>query len=110
MPLAVGERLVAFSHLFAGADVRVHGTGPAFAGGGGASTYIIEVLGYDYQRVREIAEDLGRRLRRFPRIRDVDTHSSGRWSEPDRATEFVLRVHRPASRFTASPGTTLPST
>jgi HAE1 family hydrophobic/amphiphilic exporter-1 len=94
-PVAIRERLVAFSHSFAGADLRVHGSGPAFANGPGASTYMIRVLGYDYRKVREIAEDLGRRLERFPRVRDVNTHAAERSFNADRVTELVLRLHHP---------------
>lgn len=96
VPVAIKEQLEAYSHLYGGAEVRVYGYGPSFYGGGGSvPTYSIKVLGYNYEKVREIAEDLGARLRRFPRIQDVDTNASGAWYERDRATEVVLRVDRP---------------
>jgi HAE1 family hydrophobic/amphiphilic exporter-1 len=95
VPLAIKERLEAYSHLFGGAEVRVYGYGPSFYGGGGTPpNYSIQVLGYNYERVREIAEELGRRLQRFSRIQEVDTNASGRWFERDRATEIVLRIDR----------------
>ena len=95
VPVIIKEQMVAFSHQFGGAEVRVYGFGPSFYGGGGGSpNYSIQVLGYNYERVQEIAEDLGRRLQRFSRIRDVDTNSSGRWFERDKATEVVLRLDR----------------
>src|SRR5690606_32920589 len=82
IPVAIKEQLVAFSHGFGGAEVRVYGYGPSFYGGGSSPpNYSIRVFGYNYETVREIAEDLGRRLRRFSRIRD-------------RATEIVLRINR----------------
>jgi HAE1 family hydrophobic/amphiphilic exporter-1 len=93
--VAIKEQMVAFSHSFTGAEVRVYGYGPSFyGGGGGAPNYGIQVLGYNYLQVRDIAEDLGTRLRRLSRIVDVDTNSSGSYYNRDRATEFVVRVNR----------------
>jgi HAE1 family hydrophobic/amphiphilic exporter-1 len=76
--------------------VSIQGFGPGFfgGGGGGAPSYGIQVLGYNYETVREIAEDLGRRLQRYPRIREVDTNSSSGWYSRERATEIVLRLDR----------------
>jgi hydrophobic/amphiphilic exporter-1 (mainly G- bacteria), HAE1 family len=97
IPVSVKEQLEAYSHQYGGAEVRVYGYGPSFYGGGGSPpNYSIQVLGYNYERVRDIADDVGRRLRRFSRIQDVDTNSDGAWFQRDRATEVVLRVDRPA--------------
>jgi HAE1 family hydrophobic/amphiphilic exporter-1 len=52
------------------------------------------VLGYNYEQVRDIAEDLGERLKRFSRIQEVDTNASGQWFEHDRATEVAVRIDR----------------
>ncbi|NIN72502.1 MAG: MMPL family transporter [Gemmatimonadetes bacterium] len=87
--------MVAYSYLFAGAEVRVYGFGPSFYGGGGSPpTYTIKLLGYNYEIVREIAEDLARRLSRFNRVREVDTNVSSWWWS-DKAFEFFLSVNRP---------------
>ncbi|HUH13586.1 MAG TPA: efflux RND transporter permease subunit [Longimicrobiales bacterium] len=95
VPVAIKEQLVAYSHLYGGAEVRVYGFGPSFYGGGSSPpNYSIKVLGYNYEMVREIAEDLGRRLQRVPRIRDVNTNSSTQWFQRDRASELVLRLDR----------------
>ncbi|HEX5727339.1 MAG TPA: efflux RND transporter permease subunit, partial [Longimicrobiaceae bacterium] len=95
IPPAIKERLESYSHLFGGAEVRVYGYGPSFYGGGTAPpNYSIQVLGYQYETVRNLAEELGERLRRFARIQDVDTNATGQWFERDRATEVVLRVDR----------------
>jgi len=95
VPPAIKQQMEAYSHTFTGAEVRVFGYGPSFyGGGGGAPTYGIQVLGYNYERVRDIAEDLGRRLERHSRVVDVDTNaSSGRFTR-DRAWEFVATVDR----------------
>jgi HAE1 family hydrophobic/amphiphilic exporter-1 len=95
IPVAIKEQMEAYSHLFGGSEVRVYGYGPSFYGGGGSPpNYSIRVLGYNYQQVRDIAEDLGERLKRFSRIQDVDTNASGQWFEHDRATEVVVRIDR----------------
>jgi HAE1 family hydrophobic/amphiphilic exporter-1 len=96
-PLAVQDELTAYSYLFGGTDVRVYGRGPSFYGGGSSPpNYSIKVLGYNYVTVREIAEDLGRRLERFSRIREVDTNASGSFFQRDKATEIVLALDRAA--------------
>jgi HAE1 family hydrophobic/amphiphilic exporter-1 len=96
VPMALKEQMVAYSYSFTGADVRVYGYGPSFyGGGGGAPNYGIQVLGYNYLQVRDIAEDIGRRLRQLSRVVDVDTNSSaGNFYNRDRASEFVVRVNR----------------
>ncbi len=95
VPVAIKEQMVAYSYLFAGAEVRVYGFGPSFYGGGGSPpTYTIKLLGYNYEIVREIAEDLARRLSRFNRVREVDTNVSSWWWS-DKAFEFFLSVNRP---------------
>jgi len=97
VPPAIKEQMVAYSLQYSGAEVRVQGFGPSFYGGGGSPPqYNIQVLGYNYERVRDIAEDLGRRLTRISRIRDVDTNASGRWYDRDKATEFVVEIDRDA--------------
>ncbi|MFQ5549707.1 MAG: efflux RND transporter permease subunit, partial [Gemmatimonadales bacterium] len=69
--------------------------GPSFYGGGAsAPNYTIQVLGYNYETVREIAEDLKRRLERFSRVRDVSTNSGGPWWLNERAVEFAVELKR----------------
>ena len=94
VPVAIKEQLVAYSHQFGGMDVRVYGYGPSFYGGGSSPpNYTLQVLGYNYEKVREIGEGLGARLERFSRIREVDTNSGGGWAR-DRETELVLILDR----------------
>jgi HAE1 family hydrophobic/amphiphilic exporter-1 len=95
VPVAIKDQMVAYSNLFGGAEVRVYGYGPSFYGGGASPpNYSIKILGYNYETVRAIAEDLGSRLKRFSRIRDVDVNSAGGWYTSDKATEFVLALDR----------------
>ncbi len=95
IPVAIKEQMVAYSHTFTGAEVRVYGFGPSFYGGGGsAPNYGIQVLGYNYEKVRDIAESLGTRLERLSRVQDVDTNSSSNRFNRDKASEYVVRVDR----------------
>ena len=73
----------------------MYGYGPSFYGGGGSPpNYSIQVLGYNYEKVRDIAEDLGGRLQRYPRIRDVNTNASFGYFTRDRASEFAVDIRR----------------
>jgi HAE1 family hydrophobic/amphiphilic exporter-1 len=96
VPVAIKEQMVAYSYLFAGAEVRVYGYGPTFYGGGGAPpTYRVKLLGYNYERLREIAEDLASRLGRFSRVREVNTNVSPGWGwAREKVFEFYLSVDR----------------
>jgi len=58
--------------------------------------YRITVQGYNYERVRDIAEDLGSRLLRIARVQDVDTNATSGWFTRDRAAEFVIDLDRTA--------------
>ena len=95
-PVAIKEQMVQYSLLFAGTDVRVFGYGPSFYGGGGGSApnYYVTILGYNYERVRLIAEELARKLERFSRVREVDTNTAGNWWSRDKATEIVVDIDR----------------
>jgi hydrophobic/amphiphilic exporter-1 (mainly G- bacteria), HAE1 family len=96
IPLAIKEQLTAYSLLFGGAEVRVYGYGPSFYGGGASSpNYSIQVLGYNYERVRDIAEELGQRLERTSsRVREVNTNATSSWFQRDRASELVMTIDR----------------
>jgi Cu/Ag efflux pump CusA len=60
----------------------------------GLPNYSIKILGYNYEQVRDIAEDLAVKLRRFSRIRDVDTNSAGSFFQRDKASEIALTIDR----------------
>ncbi|MCH8146266.1 MAG: efflux RND transporter permease subunit [Gemmatimonadetes bacterium] len=95
IPVAIKEQMVAFSYQFGGAEVRVYGYGPSFYGGGGSPpNYTIQIFGYNYERVRDIAEDMKRRLERFSRVREVDTNAGGRWWGSEKSSEVVLVLDR----------------
>ncbi|MCH6547663.1 MAG: efflux RND transporter permease subunit [Gemmatimonadetes bacterium] len=95
IPVAIKEQMVAYSYQFGGVDVRVYGYGPSFYGGGGSPpNYTIRIFGYNYERVREISEDMKLRLERFSRVREVDTNAGGRWWGSEKASEVVVQLDR----------------
>ena len=95
VPVAIKDQMVAYSYGFSGVDVRVYGFGPSFYGGGSSPpNYSIQVLGYSYLTVQEIAEELASRLTRFSRIRDVDPNASGGWYTRDKEFEYFVEPNR----------------
>lgn len=94
IPPAIKEEMLAYSYQFTGAEVRVTGYGPSFYGGGSSPpTYSITVKGYNFEQVRVIAEDLGRRIGAISRVQDVQTNASGGYSR-DLAVEYLIQVDR----------------
>lgn len=98
IPVGIKDQLFAYSLQFSGVDVRVTGYGPSFYGGGGGYSpqYRIQVLGYEYLKVKEIAEGVGSRLERLSRVRDVNTNAALSWRDRERATEFGVVIRRDA--------------
>jgi hydrophobic/amphiphilic exporter-1 (mainly G- bacteria), HAE1 family len=100
VPLVIEESLRAYAVTFTGAEVRVFGQGPSFGSGGGggaAPNYTITFLGYNYERLADIAEEFGGRIGRHPRVHEVDTNASAGFFVRDRATEFVALIDREAA-------------
>ena len=97
VPLVIEESLKAYAVTFTGAEVRVFGQGPSFGSGGGggaAPNYTITFLGYNYERLADIAEEFGGRIGRHARVHEVDTNASAGFFVRDRATEFVALIDR----------------
>lgn len=96
VPQIVYDQLVAYGLSFAGPTLSVTGSGKSFntgGGGGMAGNQTINVYGYNYEKVREIAEEIGERLGKLPRVHDVDASATGGWGG-ERAVELVVRVDR----------------
>ncbi len=96
IPVGIKDQLFAYSLQYSGVDVRVTGYGPSFYGGGGSYSpqYRIQVLGYEYLKVKEIAENVGGRLERLSRVRDVNTNAALDWRDRERAKEFGVVIRR----------------
>ena len=90
VPQSLKEELTAQAAAISGASVSVSGYGPGFSGSGGRSSpsYQLRVRGPDYLELERLAEDLGHRLARHPRVREIDTNASN-WLVED-AIEMAL--------------------
>lgn len=95
IPYEMKNRLTVFAAQTGGATISIAGFGPGFSSGGeSAPSFYVKVLGYNYNRVKEIAEQFKQKIERNPRIAEVDIDRSfGRWS---RSTELVAKVNRDA--------------
>ena len=96
VPVGIKDQLFAYSLQYSGVEVRVTGYGPSFYGGGGGYSpdYRIQVLGYNYMKVKEIAENLGGRIGQNTRVRDVNTNASLYWSDRESDHEFAVVIRR----------------
>jgi len=102
-PLAVvqpetEEELIQLATQFAGIDIGVYGFDPqSYSSSMGAGTYYssrIKFYGYNLKKLREIAADLEKTLKRNPRIREVrSVYSRYSWFRGD-TYENVLRIDK----------------
>jgi len=77
VPYIVKNALTAYAAQIGGADVGVYGYGPGFfTGGEAAPSFRVKVLGYNYNRVKEIAQKFKQQIERNPRIANVDIDRS----------------------------------
>ena len=100
VPYQIKSNLTMLAARTGGATIGVWGFGPGFSSGGEtAPSFAVRVLGYNYLKVKGIADVFRRRLEENPRIADVDIDRS--WSSQwDRATELVARIdRREAARY-----------
>ncbi len=108
-PYALKEELIQLATQFAGIDISVSGFDPQwYSSSMGTGTYYssrIKFLGYNLKKLREIAADLERTLRRNPRIKEVRTVSSrfGWWRGDTQ--EDILRIDKSLlRRYNVDPG------
>ena len=98
VPMEMQEALTQRAVLIGGAQVGVFGDGPGFSSGGGGGSFAsfrIRVLGYSYEGVAEIANDLKSRLERITRVREVRITSGGYYGG-DRGAQVTLEPDRPS--------------
>jgi len=96
VPLEMQEALTQRAVLIGGASVSVYGDGPGFSSGGGGGSFAsfrMNVLGYSYDGVGRIADDLKSRLERITRVREVRITSGGYFSS-DRGSQVTLEPDR----------------
>lgn len=96
LPQALRSRCFRLAAQVGGAAVSVAGFGVGLSGGVDLQpAFALRVLGYDYKRVKHIAESLRGRLLRNPRVVAADIDKSlGNWS---RMQELALNIDRDAT-------------
>ncbi len=102
VPYVMKEELIQLATQFAGIDIGVYGFDPqSYSSSMGAGTYYssrIKFYGYNLKKLREMAADLEKTLKRNPRIRDVrSVYSRFSWFRGD-SYENILRIDKEALR------------
>jgi len=94
-PFELKNDLVVFAAQTGGASISVGGFGPGYYSGGESSpSFYVKVLGYNYPKVKEIAETFRESIEKNPRIAEVDIDRSwGRWN---RNFELTITLDRDA--------------
>ena len=97
-PYILKEEVTVIASRFAGINISVYGlsTQGFYNSGisGSSSSFRIKVLGYNYEDVRRIAEDVGAKLKTSIRVRNVNTSGSGRWWNSMAQNETLLEIDR----------------
>lgn len=93
-PYMLKNYLTAFATKLGGLNVSVSGFGPGFySGGSGMNSFSLKVKGFNYLRVRELAEEFRNIIKRNPRIDNVDIDNSGFYLSKD-TYEIIGKVNR----------------
>ncbi len=101
-PYVLKEELIQLATQYAGVDIGVSGFDPQYysssMGTGIYYSSYIKFLGYNLKKLREIASELEKTLKRNPRIKDVATSSSRfGWMRGD-SYENILKIDKEALR------------
>jgi len=96
LPYMLKEKLISKASLVAGAGVSISGFGEGYHNGSGmsySSNYRIKILGYNYNKLEMIANDLKERLKHYIRVKNINTNLSRNYYLGT-GTEMVLKVNR----------------
>jgi len=94
-PYMLKNYVTAYATRLGGVDSYVYGYGPGFsnAGGGSSSMFNVEVKGFNFERVRSLAESFRDIIRRNPRVDNVDIDKSISYWSPE-TYEIVGKINR----------------
>jgi HAE1 family hydrophobic/amphiphilic exporter-1 len=108
IPMVLLDDLTQRGVLIGGASIGVHGFGASFNSGGGSgsnATFRIKILGFSYNGVLALAEDLKIRLQQIARVRDVRITSGSFYWGSERSYMATLEPDRAAlARFGLTAG------
>ncbi|MBM3713299.1 MAG: efflux RND transporter permease subunit, partial [Actinobacteria bacterium] len=94
-PFLLKNYVTAYATRLGGVDSYVYGFGPGFsnAGGGSSSMFNVTVKGFNYEHVKELAEKFRDKIKRNPRVDNVDIDRSMFYWNSD-TYEIVARIDR----------------
>ncbi len=99
MPWAISDELIQRAVLVGGTDniqvSKPQGQGYYNGSGGSGPSRRIKILGYSFEGVLRLAEDLQRRLGQIPRVRDVNINAGSYWGGKP-TVSIALRPDREA--------------
>ncbi len=84
-PYLLKNYLTAYAVGLGGLEVAIYGFGPGFYSGGGGATvsFVVELRGFNYQRLKDLADNFKQLISKNPRIDnvDIDRSFSGAYDE-----------------------------
>ncbi|MCX6168632.1 MAG: efflux RND transporter permease subunit [Ignavibacteriales bacterium] len=94
-PYMLKNYVTAYATRLGGVDSYVYGFGPGFsnAGGGSSSMFNVEVKGFNFERVRSLAESFRDIIKRNPRVDNIDIDKSMSYWSPE-TYELVGKIDR----------------
>lgn len=93
-PYILKNYLSAYAARIGGLNVGVYGYGPGFSTGGvSVSSFSVAIKGFNYNRVKELAEEFRNNIVRNPRIDNVDIDKSANYWSKD-VYEIVGTIDR----------------
>ena len=94
-PYLLKNYLTAFAVQLGGLNVSVFGYGPGFSSGGySSSSFNVAVYGFNYKKVKEIAEEFREVITVNPRIDNVDIDRSSRYGFSKDSYEVIGKIKR----------------
>jgi hydrophobic/amphiphilic exporter-1 (mainly G- bacteria), HAE1 family len=87
--------LTSYMAQLGGADVGIYGFGPGYySGGAAAPSFYVQFLGYNYYKLRDLADEFAGQLERNPRVANVETDRT--FGRRDNMFEVAARIDRDA--------------
>ena len=95
LPYLLKNFITAYAVNLGGVDSYVYGFGPGFSNAGGfsSSMFNVEIKGYNYERVKKLAEDFRKKIIKNPRVDNVDIDKTAFFWTKDNY-EIIGKVNR----------------
>ncbi|MBI5660532.1 MAG: efflux RND transporter permease subunit [Ignavibacterium album] len=94
-PYILKNYLTAYAVRLGGLEVSVYGFGPGFYSGGGSTiSFIVKVSGFNYNKMKDIANDFKKIIQRNPRIDNIDIDRSFYRYGDDDIYEIIAKIKR----------------